>query len=49
MAKLIRATEARSRFFEIVERVSRGRERFLIVLRGKSVAAIVRAADLARL
>jgi prevent-host-death family protein len=41
--------EAKKRFSELMSRVTYGRERFLIRRRGKPMAALVSADDLARL
>ncbi len=49
MIKSVSVAEAKSRFSELVNRASYGRERFLIERRGKPVGAIVSAEDLAQL
>lgn len=49
MTRSISVAEAKSRFSELVNRASFGRERFLIERRGKPVGAIVSAEDLTRL
>src|SRR5438128_1883499 len=49
MARAMSVAEAKSRFSELVNRASYGRERFLIRKRGKPVGAIVSAEDLERL
>jgi prevent-host-death family protein len=49
MTESVSVAEAKSRFSELVNRASYGRERFLIERRGKPVGAIVSAEDLARL
>jgi prevent-host-death family protein len=49
MTNSISVAEAKSRFSDLVDRASFGRERFLIERSGNPVAAIVCAEDLARL
>jgi prevent-host-death family protein len=49
MASMLSVAEAKTRFSELVNRASYGRERFLIRRRGKPVGAIVSVEDLAKL
>ena len=49
MSQAFDVAEAKSRFSELLNRATYSRERFLIRKRGKPVAAIVSAEDLARL
>ena len=49
MVRNIGVSEARRRFSELLERVRVRRERFVIVQRGKPVAALVGLEDLERL
>lgn len=49
MTRSVSVAEAKSRFSELVNRVSYGKERFVIERRGKPVGAIVSPEDLARL
>src|SRR3990172_7785437 len=49
MTSVLGVGEAKKRFSELMSRVTYGRERFLIRRRGKPMAALVSADDLARL
>ena len=49
MATEIEATKARSEFSDTINAVAYGRERFVLVRRGKAVAALVPVEDLALL
>ena len=49
MSSVLGVGEAKKRFSELMSRVTYGRERFLIRRRGKPMAALVSADDLARL
>ena len=49
MPEALDVAQAKSRFSELLNRASYGRERFLIRKRGRPVGAIVSAEDLARL
>lgn len=49
MSETVSMTDAKSRLSELVNRASKGQERFRIEERGKPVGAIVSAEDLARL
>ena len=49
MSETYDVADAKSRFSELLNRAAYGRERFLIRKRGKPVAAIVSAEDLARI
>jgi prevent-host-death family protein len=49
MTSVLGVGEAKKRFSELMSRVTYGRERFLIRRRGRPMAALVSADDLARL